>query len=259
MCFLLFAVNSHPQYPFILAANRDEFFQRPTQAAEFWQEFPQLFAGRDLSQGGTWLGVTKTGRISALTNFRSPENNQEDRPSRGNLVSDFLQGSEAPKAYLEELINRDQQYNGFNLIVGTLESLYYYSNRTHQIQTLKKGIFGLSNHLLDTPWPKVQTGKLNFSALCNKPDGPSHDQLFELLSDQGIATDTSLPDTGVGLDIERKLSSIFIVGETYGTRSSTVVLVNKQGKVEFRERTYNGNRTDYTETETTFLLEEDSP
>jgi len=258
MCFLLLAVNSHPQYPLILAANRDEFFQRPTRPAEFWQDYPKLFAGRDLLQGGTWLGITKTGRVSALTNYRAPENNQENSPSRGNLVSDFLKSAKSPKDYAEELNEKSQQYNGFNLVVGTLECLYYYSNRAQQVQTLKNGIFGLSNHLLDTPWPKVQVGKRHFSTLCNIPEGPHHDQLFELLSDQGIAEDTSLPDTGMGLETERKLSSIFIVGDVYGTRSSTVILINKQGKVDFRERTFNGNRTDYTETGTTFLLEEDS-
>lgn len=254
MCFLLFAINSHPEYPLILAANRDEYYKRPTQQAGFWKEHADVLAGRDLLQGGTWLGITKTGRLAALTNYRAPQDKQDKRPSRGHLVSNYLLRTESAKDYLEELTRIDQQYNGFNLIVGTVERLYYYSNKGQQVQTLDKGIFGLSNHLLDTPWPKIQSGKQRFKTLCDNRREPDQEKLFELLSDRVVAVDEILPDTGVGLETERKLSSIFIDGETYGTRSSTVIMVGKQGMIDFKERTFNGHHTPYNEVTKTFSL-----
>ena len=254
MCFLLFSINDHPEYPLILAANRDEHYRRPTQSAQFWEEHPNLIAGRDLSQGGTWLGITKSGRLAALTNYRSPESKQDDRPSRGHLVSDYLQNNESAASYLEKLSKTDQQYNGFNLIVGTIERLYYYSNKAKQVQIIDKGIFGLSNHLLDTPWPKIEYGKQHFKTLCDPENHPDPKQLFALLSSRDLAPQGKLPDTGVGLELERKLSSIFITGGNYGTRCSTVITVDKQGKVNFRERTFDGQPAPYQEVRKTFSI-----
>jgi hypothetical protein len=153
------SLGQHRKYPLVVAANRDELLARPTQAAGFWQDAPQLLAGRDLSQGGTWLGITRDGRFAALTNFRDPPAKRPDRPSRGYLISAFLQGSDTPSAYVTGLAARAHEYNGFSLIVGHGGEFYYYANREREPRALAPGLYGLSNHLLDTPWPKVVRGK----------------------------------------------------------------------------------------------------
>ena len=239
MCLILLALNSYPDYPLVVAANRDEFFSRATAAANFWQETPYVLAGRDLSAGGTWIGITRQGRFAALTNFREPDKNKSDAPTRGKLVSDFLGGSIPASDYLDALSPRKSTFNGFNLLCGTLgEGIWHLSNRAERAAPLRlaAGIHGISNHLMDTPWPKVAQGKSELAkALAALPQDR---RLFELLRDDLIHDDAQLPRTGVSLEWERVLSAAFVRAPNYGTRSSTVVLVGQQQMVSFDEQTW---------------------
>jgi uncharacterized protein with NRDE domain len=235
------ALNTHPAYRLILLANRDEYYDRPSASAGFWKEAPFLLAGKDLQAGGTWLGVTRKGRIAAVTNYRDPSSVREDAPSRGRLVSDFLLGQEGPLEYLDKLGQGAERYNGFNLIVGRKGHCCWYSNRGDGALPLPPGIYGLSNHLLDTPWPKVTRGKDALARLLSVQETPSLEELFHILRDRAIPKDESLPHTGVGLEWERTLSPIFIVSPTYGTRSSTVLLIDAQDHVTFVENTFNSD------------------
>lgn len=257
MCLIFVAVDAHPNYRTVIAANRDEFYERPSAPASFWPEAPQLLAGRDLRAGGTWLGITKTGRIAALTNYRDPESTIAEAPSRGNLVSNFLLGREKPVPYLEQISANAHRYNGFSLFVGQSTNLYYYSNRAGGIRALGRGIHGLSNHLLDTPWPKVEKGK---QALRTILTGESicPDDLFHFLLDRTAAPDELLPNTGVGLDLERMLSPVFISSPEYGTRSSTVILLDRTGRVTFIEKSFQSGSEDPSTVECSFMLETDS-
>jgi uncharacterized protein with NRDE domain len=246
MCLILLALKTHPRYPFILAANRDEFYHRPTAAAAFWEDAPQLLAGRDLVHGGTWLGVTTGGRIAALTNYRDPHAERKAAPSRGELVRKFLSANFSAEDYRERQLAEGAAYNGYNLLWGDPDCLYCYSNKSGQAVRLTPGIHGLSNHLLDTPWPKVVRGREALAQVL-KVDEFSPEDLLAVLADRNQAPDELLPDTGVGLELERLLSSIFIASEHYGTRSSTVVLVDSGGRMTFVERSFNGARpTDVT-------------
>ncbi|MFA6443122.1 MAG: NRDE family protein [Sterolibacterium sp.] len=239
MCLILLAWQAHPRYPLVIAANRDEFFARPTAAADFWDQAPDILAGRDLSAGGTWMGMTRQGRFAALTNFREPGKTRAEAPSRGKLVGDFLAGRISAPDYLKGLSQTSASYNGFNLLCGSLnQGLWHYSNRSES-QTphpLAPGIYGLSNHLLDTPWPKVAQGKSDLArALAALPqDRP----LFELLRDANVHEDDRLPRTGVSLEWERILSAAFVRTPDYGTRSSTVVRVDGQQFLSFDEQTW---------------------
>lgn len=257
MCLILLAWQAHPEYPLIVAANRDEFFERPTASAQFWPENPALLAGRDLLAGGTWLGITRNGRFAALTNYREIRDRSSSSPppalSRGRLVSDFLQDDIDAPAYLAALAARADDYQAFNLICGSLAGgLWYYSNRDRNEngengglaagqpgKALGPGIYGLSNNLLDAPWPKVTQGK---SALAQALDTlPEETALFELLRDDHTHADDQLPRTGISLEWERALSAAFIRAPQmphYGTRSSTVLLCDRQQNVSFDEQSY---------------------
>lgn len=237
MCLILLAYQQHPHYPLIIAANRDEFHFRPTAIAHFWEDTPWVLAGRDLQAGGTWLGVTQQGRIAAITNYREPYKPPTSL-SRGTLVSEFLQGHATETDYLKQCAEKSNNYLGFNLIVGNAWQLYYFSNRGHAIQAIAPGIHGLSNHLLDTPWPKVTRGKHALHALLSTPATVSAPALLALLNDRTPAPDAELPQTGVSPAWERLLSPLFIVNTTYGTRCSTVILVRRDGFIEFSERSF---------------------
>ncbi len=239
MCTLLIAYEAHPRYRLVLAANRDEYYQRATAAAHFWEDAPSIFAGRDLVHGGTWLGVTADGRLAALTNYREGQVAAKHGPSRGKLVSDFLAEETAAERFAERA--RDHgPCSGYNLIMGDRRGLFYYSNRSEQpIRRVEPGIHGLSNHLLDTPWPKVALGKERLARVLAAEDF-AVEELFEILADRVKAPDEQLPDTGVGLELERLLSSIFIESERYGTRSSTVLLMDREGQASLVERTFDG-------------------
>jgi uncharacterized protein with NRDE domain len=237
MCFIVLAYEQHPRYRLVLATNRDEFYARPTAPAAYWADAPYLLAGRDLQGGGTWLGVTRAGRLAALTNYREPGVTLPDAPTRGALVADFLTGTPPPCAYLEDVRRRADRYHGFNLLVGDTQDLYYFSNRAAGIRTLEPGLYGLSNHLLDTPWPKIVRGTKALAAALDA-DVVDPETLFAFLVDTQHAPDQDLPETGVGLARERALSSIFIESPNYGTRASTIVLIDYEGHVAFIERTY---------------------
>ncbi|MGI9173780.1 MAG: NRDE family protein, partial [Rhodothermales bacterium] len=232
MCLILFAYRQHASYRLILAANRDEFYGRPTALAAFWEETPDLLAGRDLKSGGTWLGVTRAGRFAAITNYREPDVHLEHAPSRGELVAGFLQSDNAPQAYLDHLAPSADRYNGFNLIVGDAEAMGYFSNREGTVRMLGPGVYGLSNHLLDTPWPKVEQGKKLLEEYLGH-DEIDAEALLVALNNPTEAPDERLPDTGVGLAWERVLSPLFIQSPDYGTRASTVLLISHNGEVTF--------------------------
>jgi uncharacterized protein with NRDE domain len=245
MCLLLIAKNIHPEYKLIIAANRDEFYNRPAEPAAFWNEFPSLLAGKDLTGKGTWLGITKDGRFSALTNFRNLKNTNPNAPSRGRLTLDFLTSEDSPGPYYEKIKKSASLYNGFNLITGIGTDLYYFSNVSSEFKEIGDGIVGLSNDLLDTPWPKVTKIKEVF--LDKMKDIKNPGPLLDALSDNSPFEDELLPDTGVGIDLERTLSPMFVKTSVYGTRCSTVILVSVDNNVSFAERTYETNYISHKE------------
>jgi uncharacterized protein with NRDE domain len=234
MCLILVAWQAHPDYPLVVAANRDEFFARPAAGAGFWGDAPKILAGRDLEAGGTWLGMTRNGRFAALTNYRDPSQHRQNALSRGRLVADFLTGAMSIDAYLDGL--DPAACNGFNLLLGDGQRLVAYSNVAQERHELAPGVYGLSNALLDTPWPKVGAGKAALAAaLAALPDETA---LFRLLRDERRHPDESLPATGVSLEWERLLSAAFVRGSGYGTRCSTVVKLGSDRTVSFDEQTW---------------------
>lgn len=238
MCLILLAYKSHPGFPLIIAANRDEFYHRPTSKAYFWSQYPDVLAGRDLESGGTWMGMTKYGKIAMLTNIRDPDNWRQDSPSRGYLVSDFLIGHDSPDDYLNRLLGQSDQYNGFNLIFGTWEIIYFYTNQGDSYVRLTPGVFGFSNGPLESNWPKVQRGKAFLSKHLADRKYPSVKGLLDILADDKRAPDHLLPVPLEDLEKERMLSSIFVKSPNYGTRSSTIILINGQRRVLFAENTF---------------------
>ncbi len=256
MCLLLLAVRSHPVYKLAIAANRDEFYERPTAPAAFWEDAPDILGGRDLRAGGTWFGITRKGRMAAITNYRDPASLKPHAPSRGELVSGFLVGEEDPESYLARLALKAGDYNGFNLIVGESDRLYWYSNRGDGVRHLMPGIYGVSNHILDTPWPKVSRGKTALENILSRKPLPSPEGLMDILLDRSIPGDESLPDTGVGIEWERILSPVFILSPDYGTRSSTILLIDRENHVTFLERTHGSTPNHHRDVAFEFMLEE---
>ncbi len=238
MCLIAIACDLHPELPFILAANRDEYFARPSQPAQFWNDAPQVLAGRDLQQGGTWLGMTRSGRLAAVTNFREGGKPRTGRLSRGWLVRDFLTSDQPAAAFLDDVDANHAAYDGFNLLVGSHAGLYHYSNRTREVTPLGPGVHGLSNHLLNTPWPKVERAKARLRALQALDAQDVMERLWALLADDAHASESDLPETGVSREWERVLSSAFIRTPEYGTRASTLVVVDRHGAATFSERTF---------------------
>jgi len=241
MCILFIAVRQHPDYPLIIAANRDEFYQRPTQSSHFWTD--DMLAGKDLEAGGTWMGVTTTGRVAALTNIRAPGKEVKNARTRGELVLSWLQGtgqyssSSAPE-YRQHLGEKRDLYNGYNLLFGELTNLYVYNNFEDSYVHLEEGVFGLSNANLDSPWPKIMKGRDALAQRCKRKGELDRQGLFEILADNVAAQDNDLPKTGVPIEWERKLSSIFIKSPEYGTRSSTLVTLNNDNLVTWEERVF---------------------
>ena len=235
MCLIVFANNVHPKYKLIFAANRDEFYNRPSEQADYWTEHPDLLAGKDLQAGGTWMGITKQGKFAAITNFRDLKNQRTDAPSRGNLTLDFLTSDISPDEYFNKLKPTLNNFNGFNLLLGSVDELFYFSNKTEGLQKLEVGIHGISNALLDTPWPKVERSKRHLQSLIQQEDINAW-EVIAILKDSLIAKDEELPDTGAGLDLERMLSPVFIKSENYGTRCSSVVMVDSDNNVKFVEK-----------------------
>jgi len=235
MCLILVAWRAHPDYPMVVAANRDEFFCRPTAGAAWWPD-GELLAGRDLQDGGTWMGITATGRFAALTNYRDPLRQREAAVSRGGLAADFLHSDAQPLPWLGAHAANAAQYNGFNLIAAAGDQLAWASNVTGDCTALPPGVYGLSNHLLDSPWPKLVAARSALAAALVAL--PEQRPLFDLLRDDSMHPDDQLPRTGVSLEWERLLSSAFVRAPGYGTRSSTVLLVYRDGSVVFDEQTW---------------------
>ena len=251
MCLILIAWQTHADYPLVVAANRDEFFARAAAPAAFWEDAAQVLAGRDLEAGGTWLGISRQARFAALTNYREGGPQRADARSRGALVADFLTGSASPAAYLAQVTRRAAEYNGFNLFVGDGESLGYYSNRGNdRIRWLSRGIYGLSNHLLDTPWPKLASAKAAFGRALRAL--PEQAPLLDLLADQEIVPDTHLPETGVPMEWERILSAVFVRSDNYGTRASTLLTRSRDGQTRLIERSFDASASKLGEVSETF-------
>jgi uncharacterized protein with NRDE domain len=238
MCLILFAWKAHPEYRLVLAANRDEFHERPALAADFWPQCPDLLAGRDLQAGGTWLGVTRSGRFAAVTNFREPLAPEAPlERSRGELVTDFLTGDRQPLEHADGLRESGPAYRGFSLLAGTPAALAYVSNRQAQALAVAEGCHGLSNHLLDTDWPKVNAGRDRLAQVLGE-DRVDPEGLFDLLTDRGRISG-AMPAGADNDEIRRHLMNhYFIVSPEYGTRSSTVLLIDRVGGVTFVERRF---------------------
>ena len=237
MCLLFFSYKTTPGYRLVVAANRDEFLVRPTAPLAFLNPARTLLAGRDLQGGGTWLGITAGRKFAAITNYRDPAANRPEAPTRGRILMDYLTGHTGAGEFLQILAESAARYNGFNLILGDGEELFYYSNREGAAQKLHPGFYGLSNHLLDSPWPKVVRGKELLRPHMVETAKIDPMQLLTILEDDHRPPDQRLPDTGVGLEWERLLSSIFIDSPAYGTRSSAVITVTEAGEISFTEKT----------------------
>src|SRR6056297_1052560 len=237
MCLAVFAYRVHPKYPLLFATNRDEFYERPTRPAQFWENHPNLLAGKDLKAGGTWLGVTKKHRFAALTNYRDMTSIKENAPSRGYLVTDFLKSDISPVEFFQSIKENATAYNGFNLVFGTTDNLYYFNNQHLELRKLEPGYYSLSNAFLNTKWPKTEKALSDFKKLV-QDNKLQEEQLFELLRNTETFPDHKLPSTGLPLEKERMVSSIFILSDDYGTRCSTLLFANPEGKTTFIEKTY---------------------
>ena len=242
MCLIVVAWRCRADLPLAVAANRDEWRDRPAEPAHWWPDHPDLLAGRDLKAGGTWMGVTRDGRFAAVTNFRDPSDRRSTARSRGGLVTEFLLASESPPAYLARIAAQAAEYNAFNLVVGDGASLWYFGSREGGARPIAPGVHGLSNHVLDEPWPKVVNGCAAMTHALEHPDPTP--MLFDMLGSTQPAPDAALPQTGVDLAFERRLSAALITGSDYGTRASTVLLAGADGRIAFEERTRNPDGTE---------------
>lgn len=238
MCLIVLAAGAHPRHSLVVAANRDEFHDRPALPAAWWVGAPHVLAGRDARGGGTWMGITRSGRFAALTNFRDPKAIRPDAPSRGTLVAGFLLGEAPAEAYLAATAREAPRYSPFNLLAGAGASLLLLESRSARISSLPPGVHGVSNGLLDSPWPKVERTKRALSRLLVDEREIDPEALLDLLDDRRGAPDAELPDTGVGQELERALSPPFIVTPGYGTRCSTALLVGTDGRVRLVERSF---------------------
>lgn len=244
MCLIVFAWQAHPAYPLVLAANRDEYLDRPSLALDYWDDMPAVLGGRDLEKGGSWLATHVDGRWAAVTNYRdgaAPVS--AAHLSRGHLVRNYVGSTDRAQDYVHHIAQPLADYPGCNLLVGDADSLFFVSNRRREaqpatVQPVSPGVHGLSNDSLDTPWPKVQRAKQALQQVLQTDGALRNEALFELLADRSPAQDAELPSTGVPVEWERTLSAPFIVSERYGTRASTVVLAGKDGTVSIDERSF---------------------
>ena len=240
MCLILIAHRADPRYRLVLASNRDEYFRRPTAPADYWSAAPHVLGGRDLDQGGTWLGVATDGRWAAVTNFRDGTAPEPGARSRGALVAGYLCDSTQAQAYVAAVDHSGHQYHGFNLLAGDRAGVHYVSNRHEGPMMLAPGVYGLSNHLLDSSWPKVERGKRALREALARPAGCDAliETMLAALADRSIAEEHALPSTGISTDWEKRLSAAFIGAPGYGTRACTVLLIDQDGEVHFRERSF---------------------
>lgn len=247
MCLLIFAHRMSPDRPLVLAANRDEFHSRPTAPAQFWTDHPDLLAGKDLEQGGTWMGVTRQGRFAAITNFRDPARTAPAPRSRGDLPLGYLTGQQSPAEFLRQLGERAGDYAGFNLLLGDGEQLWYFTNSGEaagrEPYCLEPGLYGLSNAQLDTPWPKVAAGKNKMRSLVDGAGEPNHQSLAEVVAGRELANPRDLALQGLDGDMDQLLSAQFIISSRYGTRSTTTLWNDRQGQVHWQELSYDEQGT----------------
>jgi len=250
MCLIIFAYQSDPRFPLVVAANRDEIFARPTAQAALWtdeESGQQILSGRDKRAGGTWLGITQSGRFAAVTNIRDPSQTKRRARSRGDLTRQFLASDDSPEQYCKQLATSYDQFAGYNLLVGDSNSLFYVNNHEEKVWELEPGVYGLSNGLLNSSWPKVDKGKTRLQALLLQAEELTIDALLEMMNDRSQAADSDLPDTGIGIEIERKLSSAFILNpeREYGTLCSTALIVDQWGPTRFGEQNFDslGDKT----------------
>lgn len=236
MCIIFLAVRQHEDYPLILLANRDEYRNRPTAPLNYWQESAQILAGKDLQGGGTWLGVNRSGKLAALTNIRNLAMHQPGRVSRGQIIKNYLVKEQNDEEYLTELARTPMHYNPYNLILGTIDHLFAYNNLEQKVETIPSGIHGLSNASLNTPWPKIIRGKQLLEQQIRKRI--DIEALFQIMQDEQRPEEGELPDTGIGLPYERYLSAIFLTAPKYGTRSTSIILMDNNHQIDFYERSY---------------------
>jgi len=239
MCLILFAFRISAQYPLVVAANRDEAYTRPAAAAQFWHDHPHIYGGRDLELGGTWMGLSTRGRFAGVTNFRDGFPKGNAPRSRGELVGGYLAGDDNAQSYLQTIAARQTQYAGFGTLAGDVDALWFLSNYGDGVQRVTPGVHGLSNHLLDTPWPKVTQGKAELASLLGSGNEPQPAALLDLLADRATVDPSALPDTGIGVEREKQLAPKFIaVDDRYGTRASTVIIVDRDRNVTYAERSF---------------------
>ena len=240
MCLLLIDWQTHADYRVVIAANRDEFHDRPSAAAAWWSDHPDLLGGRDLEAMGTWMAINRAGHFAAVTNVRNPAG--AGSKTRGALAVDFLVHAQPRVSnYLRRLETSAGQYNGYNFIGFDGTDMAWFNNAQSDNKILSPGLYGLSNAALDTAWPKVIRLKSDYAQFSSSKEN-FYENLFSLLSDRQIASDDQLPSTGIELEMERRLSPIFIEGSSYGTRCSTIYTLSNDGIVNFRERRFNSKR-----------------
>ena len=240
MCFVLLAWRQQQSLPLLIAANRDEHFKRPTRTLHRWADSPDIIAGRDLEAGGSWFGINAAGRFAIVTNIRIGSSPGTAGSSRGDLIPQFLNSKDSTQSFADDLLRRRHQYRPFNLLFGDSGEIHYLTSQQDSYTILNPGIYGLSNAELDTPWPKVTDGKRELADLVSEPQ-VAGDDLFSLLGDTRLYDDHLLPDTGVPIELERRLSARFIHGEEYGTRSSSVALFHADGRIRMEERNHRGS------------------
>lgn len=248
MCLIIFGLEAHQSYKLVLLANRDEFYQRPALPAHFWEENKDILAGKDLEKGGTWLGITKKGKFAAVTNYRDPKNIRKDAPSRGELTAGYLNSSINPLKAMFQVQFKAQQYNGFNLLLGDPEDLFYYSNYSKSIQKVGQGIHGLSNHLLNTYWHKVGLGKEKLEKYLQNNSHLEIEALFDILEDESQPEDEKhIQQTGLAFEQEKMLSPMFIRSPEYGTCSSSILLWDYDNHITFAEKVFKYGKATQTQ------------
>lgn len=249
MCISFIAINESQHYPIILAFNRDEFYKRPAKQLRQWED-ENLIAGLDEQSNGTWMATDTGGRFAALTHFRDPKNHKTGMRSRGSLVPEFIRSQKSPSDFLSTLSSTRSYYNGYNMIIGDRNDVFYYSQRNDTNQKLESGIYGLSNGHLNSDWPKVNKGleRIKEAIISDY----SLNQILDLMLDSTLAEDSQLPDTGVGYRIEKAISSIFVLTPDYGTRTSSIYVHKNNGNKSFIERTFENNSKTFAETKLDF-------
>jgi uncharacterized protein with NRDE domain len=254
MCLIGFSWLEHPDYKLVLVANRDEFYERPSLPLMQWDN--GIIAGKDLQAGGTWMGITEKGRFAAVTNYRENLNPPENYLTRGDLVKDFLLGNLSPRQYLEKILPNKDRYQGFNLLVGTSEEMYYFSNKSSELLQISSGLHGLSNAFMNTSWPKAESLKEEMKKALSRST-ISEEDFFQIMRDESTVNVEKLNDTGFGMEIEVALSPKFVrfLPKTYGTVNTTLILWKHDGSVTVRERTFHPENLEGSDQKLSFVIQ----